>query len=186
MSILTRDNISCIPGIFVLNEAKAIHELNLGDFASAMATEMFFDIVLVGWEQGRKESASTGASGPKVIFQALHDDGTGPKRIQERLDAILPGEKRGSAEIIEPAYQFVEGCPGRALCLIHRPCCADPWPMESSRQMDGWCNLSLEDYPLFMRPQMKGAQVVVDRVMEKSNVRLPVEANALHYLGAEH
>jgi hypothetical protein len=48
LSILTWDDVSCIPGIFVLNEAKAIHELNLGDFASAMATEMFFDIGLGG------------------------------------------------------------------------------------------------------------------------------------------
>ena len=45
---LTRDNISRIHGIFILNEAEAIHELDLGDFTCPMAIEVVFNILLGG------------------------------------------------------------------------------------------------------------------------------------------
>jgi len=44
--LLTRNHIACIHGILVLNESKAIHELDLGDLPCAMGVEMGFDIGL--------------------------------------------------------------------------------------------------------------------------------------------
>jgi len=38
--ILTRDDVTRIHGVLVLNEAEAIHELDLGDLASAMGLEV--------------------------------------------------------------------------------------------------------------------------------------------------
>jgi hypothetical protein len=42
---LTGDNVSRIQRIFILNETKAIHKLDLGDFASALAVEVIFNIL---------------------------------------------------------------------------------------------------------------------------------------------
>ena len=46
---LTRHHISRIHRIVILNESKAIHELHLGNVASAMGLEVFLDIFLGGW-----------------------------------------------------------------------------------------------------------------------------------------
>jgi hypothetical protein len=45
-SLLTRDNIPSIHRIFIFDETKPVHELNLGDFASSMCAEVLFDILL--------------------------------------------------------------------------------------------------------------------------------------------
>lgn len=45
---LTRNDVSRIHGILVLDEAEAIHELDLGDLASAMGSEVAFNIGLGG------------------------------------------------------------------------------------------------------------------------------------------
>ena len=45
-SLRTWHNISRIHGIFVFDEAKPIHELNLCDFASSMCAEVIFNILL--------------------------------------------------------------------------------------------------------------------------------------------
>jgi len=45
-SLLTGHNISRIHGIFVFDETKPIHELNLCDFASSMCAEVVFNILL--------------------------------------------------------------------------------------------------------------------------------------------
>ena len=42
---LTRNDIFSIHGIFILDEAEAIHELDLLDGASAMSGEVFFDVL---------------------------------------------------------------------------------------------------------------------------------------------
>lgn len=42
---LTRYNITSVHSIFVLDEAEAIHELDLGDLARPMGAEVFFDIL---------------------------------------------------------------------------------------------------------------------------------------------
>ena len=44
MDSLTRDNISRIHRIVVLDEAKAVHELDLGNVASTMGLEVVLDI----------------------------------------------------------------------------------------------------------------------------------------------
>ena len=44
--IRTRYDISRIHGVFVLDEAEAIHKLNLGDLACAMSVEVVLDIGL--------------------------------------------------------------------------------------------------------------------------------------------
>ncbi len=44
----TRHNIAGVQGIFVLDEAKAAHELDLGDFSSAMGVKVRFNIGLGG------------------------------------------------------------------------------------------------------------------------------------------
>jgi hypothetical protein len=46
--VLTRDDVARIHGVLVLDEAKAVHELDLGDFASAMSLEMGLDFGLGG------------------------------------------------------------------------------------------------------------------------------------------
>jgi len=42
----TWNDVTRVHGIFVLDEAKAIHELNLGDLASAMGVEVILNIGL--------------------------------------------------------------------------------------------------------------------------------------------
>lgn len=49
---LTRNNITRVHGIFVLDETKAVHQLDLGDFASAMGREMGLNIILSGLGEG--------------------------------------------------------------------------------------------------------------------------------------
>ncbi len=41
----TRYNITCIHGIFIFNEAEAVHQLDLGNLSGAMGTEVFLDIL---------------------------------------------------------------------------------------------------------------------------------------------
>lgn len=43
---LTRHNITGIHGILILDEAEAIHQLDLGDLSRPMGVEVFFDILL--------------------------------------------------------------------------------------------------------------------------------------------
>jgi hypothetical protein len=45
-SLLTWDNVPRVHRIFIFDETKPIHELNLGDFASSMCAEVLFDILL--------------------------------------------------------------------------------------------------------------------------------------------
>jgi len=47
--MLTRDNITSIHGVFILDEAEAIHELDLRDFAGAMGSEVLLNIGLSGY-----------------------------------------------------------------------------------------------------------------------------------------
>ena len=45
-SRLTRYDVARIHGIFILNEAKAVHKLDLGNLASAMSRKVTFNILL--------------------------------------------------------------------------------------------------------------------------------------------
>lgn len=45
---LTRNDVTRVHGVLVLNETKTIHELDLSDFASAMGLEMRLDFCLGG------------------------------------------------------------------------------------------------------------------------------------------
>jgi hypothetical protein len=45
-SLLTGHNIPRIHRIFIFDETKPIHQLNLGDFASSMCAEVVFNILL--------------------------------------------------------------------------------------------------------------------------------------------
>jgi hypothetical protein len=47
----TWDYIPSIHGIFILDEAKATHQLDLRNLARAMTAEMFFDILLGDWKE---------------------------------------------------------------------------------------------------------------------------------------
>lgn len=53
----TWNNIASIHRVFVLDEAKAVHELDFLDSTSSMRTEMILDILLCDWK-GRQESAT--------------------------------------------------------------------------------------------------------------------------------
>ena len=44
--VRTRNHVACIHGVFVLDEAEAIHELDLGNLAGAMGVEVILDISL--------------------------------------------------------------------------------------------------------------------------------------------
>lgn len=46
VGVLTRNNIACIHGIFVLDETEAIHELDLGYLAGAMGVEVVLNVGL--------------------------------------------------------------------------------------------------------------------------------------------
>lgn len=46
MDVLTRNDVFGIHGIFILNEAEAIHKLDFLDGARAMSREVLFDILL--------------------------------------------------------------------------------------------------------------------------------------------
>jgi hypothetical protein len=48
---LTGNNVAGVQGIFVLDETKAAHQLNLCDLAGAMGAKMFFDILFVHWKE---------------------------------------------------------------------------------------------------------------------------------------
>lgn len=47
---LTRNNVARIHGILILNEAEAIHELDLRNLAGAMGTEVSLDLGLGDFE----------------------------------------------------------------------------------------------------------------------------------------
>ena len=47
--MLTRNNIARIHRILVFDEAESIHQLNLGNLASAMGREVSFDVGLGSW-----------------------------------------------------------------------------------------------------------------------------------------
>jgi hypothetical protein len=47
-ALRTWDYVPCVHGILVLDEAKAIHELDLGDLSSSMLGEMSLNIGLAG------------------------------------------------------------------------------------------------------------------------------------------
>jgi hypothetical protein len=47
---LTWNNIPSIHGIFILDESKAIHQLDLGDLARFVGSKVGFNIGLGGWE----------------------------------------------------------------------------------------------------------------------------------------
>ena len=51
-SVLTWNNVSRIHGVFVLDEAEAIHELNLGNLARAMSVEVILNIGLGSYNHG--------------------------------------------------------------------------------------------------------------------------------------
>lgn len=46
---LTWDNVTCVQGILVLDEAKAVHKLDFGDLAGTVGREMGLDIGLGGF-----------------------------------------------------------------------------------------------------------------------------------------
>ena len=48
----TRNDIARIHGVFVLDEAEAIHELNLGNLAGAMGVEVVLNIGLGSYSHG--------------------------------------------------------------------------------------------------------------------------------------
>jgi len=49
MERLTRDDISRVHRVLVLDEAEAIHQLDLGDLSRAMGRKVSLDIGLGGW-----------------------------------------------------------------------------------------------------------------------------------------
>jgi len=50
-SALTRNNISRVHRVFVLDEAEAIHDLDLCNFGRAMRAEVIFDVLLGDWKK---------------------------------------------------------------------------------------------------------------------------------------
>ena len=46
LGVRTGHNVTCVHCIFVLDEAEAVHELDLGDLASAMGVEVVLNIGL--------------------------------------------------------------------------------------------------------------------------------------------
>lgn len=55
---LTRNNVARIHGILILNEAEAIHELDLRDLAGAMGTEVSLDLGLGDFALGNRVSVA--------------------------------------------------------------------------------------------------------------------------------
>lgn len=55
---LTRNDVTGIHGVLVLDEAKAVHQLDLGDFTSSMGRKMSLDILLGDWAAREKQSAA--------------------------------------------------------------------------------------------------------------------------------
>lgn len=50
---LTGNNVARVQGVLVFDEAESIHQLDLGDFASAMGCEMGLDISLSDWRTAK-------------------------------------------------------------------------------------------------------------------------------------
>lgn len=61
---LTRNHIASVHRVVVLNETKAIHELDLGDGAGAMGLEMILDIFFGDWSS--EVSGQRGSSSKRV------------------------------------------------------------------------------------------------------------------------
>lgn len=63
---LTRNDITGIHSVVVLNESETIHELDLGDVAGAMGLEMILDIFFGDWsseksgQRGSRSKTSVG------------------------------------------------------------------------------------------------------------------------------
>jgi hypothetical protein len=72
-SLLTWDNVPGVHGILVLDETEAIHELDLGDLASAVRGEVRLDIGLGSWVP--LASTSPGSCWQGRVSQATHHSG---------------------------------------------------------------------------------------------------------------
>lgn len=80
------DNITSIHGIFVFNEAEAIHELNLGDLAGAMGVEVVLNVGLgsgsreIAQVEARVADTRVGHSGRERFLTAQAEETTSRKR----------------------------------------------------------------------------------------------------------
>ena len=74
----TWDDISSVHGIFIFNEAKAIHEFDFLDGTSAMGAKVFFNIAFCDWKDENKS-------------QRLVQSGKAVERIQESEYSYPPG-----------------------------------------------------------------------------------------------
>ena len=54
----TRNDISSIHGVLVLDEAESVHQLDLGDLAGAMAGKVSLDVGLGSFGRGKRRSVS--------------------------------------------------------------------------------------------------------------------------------
>ena len=75
---LTWDDVSSVHCVVIFDEAKAIHELHLGNSASSMCFEVFLDIFLCNWIVRREVS-----SGSIEMYQE------GPSRVKNPFTKIL-------------------------------------------------------------------------------------------------
>ena len=55
MGTLTWDDISCIHGIFILDETETIHKFDLCYFACAMRVEVVFNLLFGNWRQDKNQ-----------------------------------------------------------------------------------------------------------------------------------
>ena len=78
----TRDNIARIHGVFVLDEAEAIHELDLGNLAGAMGVEVVLNIGLGSYSHGPVSDARS-PSKPQPSKPAPAPDP--PENAQQRM-----------------------------------------------------------------------------------------------------
>lgn len=93
---LTRHNVTGVHGILVLDEAEAIHELDLDNLAGAMGRKVGLNIGLGSYRRGvRRQSLSAHTR----------------RRVRDPFRATSKGEE---------AHQSAVGCPGRGACWTPR------------------------------------------------------------------
>ena len=57
--ILTRNDVTGVHGVLVLDEAESIHQLDLGDFTGSMGRKVSLDILLGDWAARERRSAAS-------------------------------------------------------------------------------------------------------------------------------
>lgn len=134
----TRHDITCVHSIFVLDEAEAVHKLDLGDLASAMGVEVVLNIGLGSYSaRGPVSEFRRGECRPSSPGSSSDSDGPMPGECTARecrvARRVKVRQKRGAGDVqrqVEGSENVGQPCPHPRILGMQRqhvlPCATVP------------------------------------------------------------